>query len=187
MLAKKNVSLMFNNLEMYVRVQDEIKEMRRLMQEDKYSNLTLVYKKIRYFEYIRIALIEKLKKEARSEKLNNLAEHLLCVQQFSTEFFDEFWSYFKDAHEICQTKPEFIVKCVRLIEEDKAYLNNIKKIFKLYNSPDEKFRGINDSLMVSRKTKVRDTMMVEEEEEESLPQTLLDKLPFLIKEDFKER
>ena len=73
MLAKKNVSLMFNNLEMYVKVQDEIKEMRRLMQEDKYSNLTLVYKKIRYFEYIRIALIEKLKKEARSEKLNNLA------------------------------------------------------------------------------------------------------------------
>ena len=29
--------------------------------------------------------------------------------------------------------------------------------------------------------------MVEEEEEESLPQTLLDKLPFLIKEDFNER
>ena len=109
------------------------------------------------------------------------------MQQFSTEFFDEFWSYFKDAHSICQTRPEFIVKCVRLIEEDKAYLNNIKKIFKLYNSPDEKFRGINDSLMVSRKTKVRDTMMVEEEEEENLPQTLLDKLPFLIKEDFKER
>ena len=86
------------------------------------------------------------------------------MQQFSNEFFDEFWSYFKDAHAICQTKPEFIVKCVRLIEEDKAYLNNIKKIFKLYNSPDEKFRGINDCLMISRKTKVRDTMMVEEEE-----------------------
>ena len=187
MLAKKNVSLMFNNLEMYVKVQDEIKEMRRLMQEDKYSNLTLVYKKIRYFEYIRIALIEKLKKEARSEKLNNLAEHLLCVQQFSNEFFEEFWSYFKDAPTICQTKPEFIVKCVRLIEEDKAYLNNIKKIFKLYNSPDEKFRGINESLNL-RKTKVRDTMMIEEEEEEeSLPQTLLDKLPYLIKEDFNAR
>ena len=29
--------------------------------------------------------------------------------------------------------------------------------------------------------------MVEEEEEESLSQTLLDKLPFLIKEDFNER
>ena len=188
MLAKKNVSLMFNNLEMYVKVQDEIKEMRRLMQEDKYSNLTLVYKKIRYFEYIRIALIEKLKKEARSEKLNNLAEHLLCVQQFSTEFFDEFWNYFKDAHVICQTRPEFIVKCVRLIEEDKSYLNNIKKIFKLYNEPDQKFRGIDESLSLKdKKSKVRETLMVEEEEEESLPQTLLDKLPFLIKEDFNER
>ena len=188
MLAKKNVSLMFNNLEMYVKVQDEIKEMKRLMEEDKYSNLTLVYKKIRYFEYIRIALIEKLKKEARSEKLNNLAEHLLCVQQFSNEFFDEFWSYFKDAHIICQTRPEFIVKCVRLIEEDKGYLNNIKKIFKTYNEPDQKYRGINESLMIKgKKEKVRETMMVEEEEEENLPQTLLDKLPFLIKEDFNAR
>ncbi len=188
MLAKKNVSLMFNNLEMYVKVQDEIKEMKRLMEEDKYSNLTLVYKKIRYFEYIRIALIEKLKKEARSEKLNNLAEHLLCVQQFSNEFFDEFWSYFKDAHIICQTRPEFIVKCIRLIEEDKGYLNNIKKIFKTYNEPDQKYRGINESLMIKgKKEKVRETMMVEEEEEENLPQTLLDKLPFLIKEDFNAR
>ena len=187
MLAKKNVSLMFNNLEMYVKVQDEIKEMRRLMQEDKYSNLTLVYKKIRYFEYIRIALIEKLKKEARSEKLNNLAEHLLCVQQFSNEFFDEFWSYFKEAPTICLTKPEFIVKCVRLIEEDKSYLNSIKKIFKTYNEPDSKFRGINESQIINEKrSKVRDTMM-EEEEEENLPQTLLDKLPFLIKEDFNAR
>ena len=186
MLAKKNVSLMFNNLEMYVKVQDEIKEMRRLMQEDKYSNLTLVYKKIRYFEYIRIALIEKLKKEARSEKLNNLAEHLLCVQQFSNEFFDEFWSYFKDAYIICQTRPEFIVKCVRLIEEDKNYLNSIKKVFKIYNSPEEKFRGINESLKTD-KSKVRDTTMVAEEEEENLPQTLLDKLPYLIKEDFNNR
>ena len=188
MLAKKNVSLMFNNLEMYVRVQDEIKEMRRLMEEDKYSNLTLVYKKIRYFEYIRIALILKLKKEARSEKLNNLAEHLLCVQQFSNEFFEEFWNYFKDAHIICQTKPEFIVKCVRLIEEDKGYLKSIKKIFKTYNEPDSKFRGINESLIISeRKSKMRDTLMIEEEEEENLPQSLLDKLPYLIKEDFNKR
>ena len=63
MLAKKNVSLMFNNLEMYIKVQDEVKELRRLLKEDKYTNLTLVYKKIRYFEYIRSALIEKLKKQ----------------------------------------------------------------------------------------------------------------------------
>ena len=186
MIAKKNVSLMFNNLEMYVKVQDEVKELRRLLKEDKYTNLTLVYKKIRYFEYIRIALIEKLKKETRSEKLNNLADHLLCVQEFSNEFFEEFWSYFKDVHIICKTKPEFIVKCVRLIEEDKAYLNNIKKIFKTYHTPDEKYRGINES-MSDRNNKMRETMMVEEEEEESLSQTLLDKIPFLIKEDFDEK
>ena len=187
MIAKKNISLMFNNLEMYVKVQDEVKELRRLLKEDKYTNLTLVYKKIRYFEYIRIALIEKLKKETRSEKLNNLADHLLCVQQFSNEFFEEFWGYFGQAHIICKTKPEFIVKCVRLIEEDKTYLNNIKKIFKTYHSPEEKYRGINESLMMSERNKVRDTMMAEDEEEESLPQTLLDKLPLMIKEDFEAR
>ena len=187
MLAKKNVSLMFNNLEMYVKVQDEVKELRRLLKEDKYSNLTLVYKKIRYFEYIRIALIEKLKKETRSEKLNNLADHLLCVQEFSNEFFEEFWGYFKEAHIICKTKPEFIVKCVRLIEEDKNYLNNIKKIFKTYHSPDEKFRGINDSIANQRKSKIRETMMPEEEEEEPLPQVLIEKLPILIKEEFEKK
>ena len=89
--------------------------------------------------------------------------------------------YFKDAH------IEFIVKCVRLIEEDKNYLNNIKKIFKTYHSPDEKFRGINESLM-NRKSKMKDTMMMpEEEEEETLPQVLIDKLPFLIREDFDKR
>ena len=185
MIAKKNISLMFNNLEMYVKVQDEVKELRRLLKEDKYTNLTLVYKKIRYFEYIRIALIEKLKKETRSEKLNNLADHLLCVQQFSNEFFEEFWGYFAQAHIICKTKPEFIVKCVRLIEEDKNYLNNIKKIFKTYHSPEEKYRGINESL--SERSKGRDTMMVEDEEEESLPQTLLDKLPLMIKDEFEAR
>ena len=187
MIAKKNISLMFNNLEMYVEVQDEVKELRRLLKEDKYTNLTLVYKKIRYFEYIRIALIEKLKKETRSEKLNNLADHLLCVQQFSNEFFEEFWGYFGQAHIICKTKPEFIVKCVRLIEEDKTYLNNIKKIFKTYHSPEEKYRGINESLMMSERSKARDTMMVEDEEEESLPQTLLDRLPLMITEEFEKR
>ena len=120
--------------------------------------------------------------------MNNLAEHLLCVQQFSNEFFEEFWNYFKDAHIICQTKPEFIVKCVRLIEEDKGYLKSIKKIFKTYNEPDSKFRGINESLIISeRKSKMRDTLMIEEEEEENLPQSLLDKLPYLIKEDFNKR
>ena len=34
--------------------------------------------------------MEKLKKETRSEKLNNLADHLLCVQEFSKVFFEEF-------------------------------------------------------------------------------------------------
>ena len=187
MLAKKNVSFMFNNLEMYVKVQDEIKELRRLLEEDKFTNLTLVYKKVRYFEYIRSALIEKLKKETRSEKLNNLADHLVCVQQFSQEFFEQFWGYFRDAHIYCKTKPEFIVKCVRLIEEDKNYLNNIKKIFKTYNSPEAKYRGINDSLMSGRKSKMRETMMPEEEEEENLSVTLLDKIPYYIKKDFDKR
>ena len=187
MLAKKNVSFMFNNLEMYVKVQDEIKELRRLLEEDKFTNLTLVYKKVRYFEYIRSALIEKLKKETRSEKLNNLADHLVCVQQFSQEFFEQFWGYFRDAHIYCKTKPEFIVKCVRLIEEDKNYLNNIKKIFKTYNSPEAKYRGINESLMSGRKSKMRETMMPEEEEEENLAVTLLDKIPYYIKKDFDKR
>ena len=188
MLAKKNVSLMFNNLEMYVKVQDEVKELRRLLKEDKFTNLTLVYKKIRYFEYIRIALIEKLKKETRSEKLNNLADHLLCVQEFSNEFFEEFWGYFRDAHIYCKTKPEFIVKCVRIIEEDQNFLNNIKKIFKTYHTPEEKYRGIKESSMSNRKSKMRDTMMLpEEQEEETLPQVLLDKLPFLIKEEFDKK
>jgi len=65
-------------------------------------------------------------------------------------------------------------------------LNSIKKVFKIYNSPEEKFRGINESLKTD-KSKVRDTTMVAEEEEENLPQTLLDKLPYLIKEDFNNR
>ena len=94
---------------------------------------------------------------------------------------------FKDTHRICKTKPEFIVKCVRLIEEDKNYLNSIKKIFKTYHSPEDKYRGINDSLMSGRKSKIRDSMMPEEEEEESLQQVLLDKIPYLIKNYFDTR
>ena len=34
---------------------------------------------------------------------------------------------------------------------------------------------------------MRDSMMPEEEEEESLPQVLLDKIPYLIKNDFDTR
>ena len=41
--------------------------------------------------------------------------------------------------------------------------------------------------MSGRKSKMRDSMIPEEEEEESLPQVLLDKIPYLIKNDFDTR
>ena len=192
MIGKKNVSLMYNNLSMYVKVQDEIKELRRLLEEDKYTNLTTVFKKIRYFEYIRIALIQKLKKETRSNKLNNLADHLMCVQEFSNEFFEEFWGYFRDAPIICKDRPEFLVKCLRLIEEDKNYLISIRKIFKTYNKPESKFRGIIDSQRSNNKNNNLETSEIREshiydEEDASLPNILLDKLPIMIKESFDEK
>ena len=41
--------------------------------------------------------------------------------------------------------------------------------------------------MSGRKSKMRDSMIPEEEEEKSLPQVLLDKIPYLIKNDFNIR
>ena len=69
MLAKKNVSLMVHNLAVYVKVQDQIEEMKRLMEDD--NNIVVVFKQIRYLAYLRIALLEMVKTQARDDKLNN--------------------------------------------------------------------------------------------------------------------
>lgn len=131
MLSKKNVSIMRHNLDIYVKIKDQIKELKDILKAND-NNVVTVFKQVRYLAYLRRALLEKVKTVARSEQLNNLADHLLCVQEFEEEFFQRFWKYFQGIITLAKDKPEFLVKLLRLIEEDPEYLKNINSIFKMY-------------------------------------------------------
>jgi hypothetical protein len=135
MLSKKNVSMMRQNLNVYVKIKEQIKELRDLINSNP-SNVVVVYKQIRYLAYLRTALLEKINKTtgiSMTEKLCNLADHLLCVKQFEDEFFGIFWSYFDSILYFAEEKPEFLVKLLRLIEEDAEYMKNIQMQFQMYN------------------------------------------------------
>ncbi len=195
MLSKKNVSLMLHNLDIYVQIQEQIEIMKHLMEEDEYSNLVRVFKQIRYFSFLRIELLEKVKMVARSDKLNNLADHLLCVQQFEEEFFERFFNYLQIPRsiELAEKKPEFLVKIAKIIEEDPEYLDSIKSVFESYRKPDEKLMGLETSKNVEKRLSLDDKDMEllkemnELNEQESLKQNLIDKIPKLINENFQNR
>ena len=191
MLSKKNVSLMLHNLNMYVRVQDQIKEMKQLLEEDD-SNIVSVFKQIRYLSYLRIALFERVKTQERSEKLNNLADHLMCVQKYEDEFFEKFWSYFEDPVTLARDRPEFLVKLLRIIEEDPEYIINIRNVFKTYNETTEQFKGIdthisNNNIRPTESVIPRETEVFYNDENESLKETLKYKIPQFIKEHFQKK
>ena len=195
MLSKKNVSLMLHNLDIYVQIQEQIEIMKNLMNEDEYSNLVRVFKQIRYFSFLRIELLDKVKMVARSDKLNNLADHLLCVQQFEEEFFERFFNYLQIPRsiELGEKKPEFLVKIAKIIEEDPEYLDSIKSVFESYRKPDEKLIGLETSKNIEKRLSLDDKdlellkEMNELNEQESLKQNLIDKIPKLIKENFQNR
>lgn len=132
MLSKKNVSATVHNLNIYMRIKDQINEL-RIYLETNDSNIVTVYKQIRYLAYLRRVLLEKVKTVTRTEKLYNLADHLMCVQEFEQEFFNKFWRFFEVTLDLAKGKPEFLVKLLRLIEEDPDYMRNIKAQFHIYN------------------------------------------------------
>ena len=131
MLSKKNVSSLIHNLNMYVKIQDQVKELQILMEKD--ENIVYVYKNVRYLTYLREILLEKVKSVSRTDKLNNLADHLLCVEKFSQEFFIKFWSNFQNIVSLALTRPEFLIKLLRLVEEDADYIKALKNQFSIYN------------------------------------------------------
>lgn len=198
MLSKKNISLMSHNLSMYVKIKDQIEELRQLMEND--NNIVIVFKQVRYITYLRVALLQRVKTQIRSDKLNNLADHLMCVQEFENEFFTKFWGYFANMIPIAIERPEFLVKLLRLIEEDPTYMTNLRKLFKSMNNPDQKFQGLdnkfNEGFKMSQQQQIRmtessviprDTVVLFEDESESLSATLQDKIPEMINENIKRR
>jgi hypothetical protein len=131
MLSKKNVSSLIHNLNMYVKIQDQVKELRILMEKE--ENIVYIYKNVRYLTYLREILLDKVKSVSRTDKLNNLADHLLCVEKFSDEFFNKFWKHFANTIDLSIKKPEFLVKLLRLVEEDADYMKALKNQFSIYN------------------------------------------------------
>jgi len=132
MVSKKNVSSVRHNLSIYVKIKDQINELRNLLNCND-SNVVIVYKQIRYLTFLRAILLDKVKSVDMIDKLNNLADHLLCIAHFEEEFFDKFWKYFHDILQLAVERPEFLVKLLRLIEEDPEYVRNIKIHFQMYN------------------------------------------------------
>ena len=56
--------------------------------------------------------------------------NLAYVNDFEVEFFNKFWEYFNHIIELATKRPQFLVKLLRLIEEDQLYLFDIKQQLK---------------------------------------------------------
>ena len=183
MNSKRNISMMRHNLSIYVRIKDQINELRDLINKSD-SNVVIVYKQIRYLSYLRQVLLDKVKKVSRTEKLNNLADHLLCVQQFNEEFFNKFWKYFENYLEWAVNKPEFLVKLIRLIEEDAEYMKTIKSQLQIIDSKDSKLDGLQNSLRGT--ITPRESTINDNETGETMPENLIDRLRQFTEDKFHE-
>jgi hypothetical protein len=188
MLSKKNVSITRHNLNIYVKIKDQINELRDAINAND-SNIVAVYKQIRYLAYLRRALLEKVKKVTRTDRLNNLADHLLCVQQFEEEFFTKFWKYFEVTIDLAVSRPEFLIKLLRLIEEDAEYMRNIKNQFQMYSKSDEKFQGldtINSAMTAITRESQRESNLNPDPDGDTLPEILLLKIEEQLEEKFHQ-
>lgn len=125
MICNRNISLLKKNLNMYFKniVDNQVVELKNLMQND--SNIVYVYKNVRYLSYLRNMFLDKIKTANRSDKLNNVGDHLMPVFNLKIEFFEIFYNYFRNTIELAETKPQFLVKLLRLVEEDEEFTLSI--------------------------------------------------------------
>ena len=129
MNSKRNISMMVSNLNIYVDIQEKVKQLEELFKNE--DNIVFVYQQIRYIGYYRDVILEKLKpimiKNSSINKIDTFTKHLECAGTFEDKFYDTFWNYFStNLLEIAKSKPTFLVKLLRLIEEDPNYMDLIK-------------------------------------------------------------
>jgi hypothetical protein len=139
MNSKRNVFLLRQNLGVYVKIQEQVNSLRESIKAND-NNVVNVFKHIRYFFYLRTILLEKCKNYSSNDKYQNLENHLKCVVDFHEEFFKKFWGYFYHGTDYAVNKPEFLVKIIRLIEEDGDYVKNIKTMFQQYTAVNKKLK-----------------------------------------------
>lgn len=126
MACNRNISTLKKNLNMYFKniVDNQVVELRRLMDND--ENVLFVFKNIRYLSCLRNQFLEKIKTINRSDKLNIVADHMLPVENLKYDFFDKFYGYFKNVIQLAEERPAFLVKLLRLVEEDDNFVQCIQ-------------------------------------------------------------
>ncbi len=165
MNSKRNISMMLTNLNTYIGIQPQVEELKTLFENN--DNIVYVYKQVRYISYLRNVILEKVKNVSRSEKLNNLADHLLCIQEFETIFLDKFWDYFANVIDLAIKKPAFLVKLLRLIDEDADYMKLIKSQYNLKNEK-KGIRLIRKSEEHDKKSLKKTSWNTEEEKDDKI-------------------
>ena len=83
-----------HNLSIYFRIKENVELLKESINSNN-NNVVNVLKHKRYF-FLRNILLEKCKNHLRSDRLQNLADHLQCVIIFHEEFFNIFWKYFQN-------------------------------------------------------------------------------------------
>jgi len=130
--GKKNISMLINILNIYSNIRERIDKLRELNKKE--ENIVHVYKNIRYLIVLQKSIIEKLRMSddlnSKKETINIFMKNLSYVNDFEKEFFDKFWAYFENTLELAQKKPGFLVKLLRLVEEDQNYIFDIKSQIK---------------------------------------------------------
>jgi hypothetical protein len=128
MLCNRNITLLKTNIDIYFKniVDNQVEDLRKLMNSSE-KNIVYVYKNVRYLSFLRKIFLDKVKSlNTRSDKLNNVADHLLKVKQLESDFFSKFFKYFDNVLQLAEENPALLVKLLRLIEEDSDFVLSIK-------------------------------------------------------------
>jgi hypothetical protein len=79
--------------------------------------------------YVRLSLLEKLEQEERVDAVIQVEQHFNCVMKFEEEFFEIIWGYIRKAMKFAIGEPSFLVKILRIIENDHKHAENVSRRF----------------------------------------------------------
>lgn len=130
MVCNRNISILKANLNIFFKniMENQVESLNKLFEND--SNILLLYKNVRYLNYLRTIFINKIKQiKNRTKSLEIAADYLMPVMRLKENFFDKFFNYFSDIISLAETRPSFLVKLLRIIEEDSLFLISIQKNF----------------------------------------------------------
>jgi hypothetical protein len=117
LLSLKNVSTVKENLFLFVH--NKVKELDVLIDHEFEESVIEIYKQIKMFETLRTSITN-----------NNIKTtdffYISDINKLVDKFYNKFWGYFDDIIGMSKHNPEFLVKLIRIIDEDDSYSDDVR-------------------------------------------------------------